>query len=77
MNEMIENDFCERVPLYDVYKPSWYIPHHGVYHRLKKKIRWVFDCSAKFNGMSLNDSLLTGPDLINSLLGIFLRFRKE
>ena len=36
MNEMIENNFCERVPLYDVNKPSWYIPHHGVYHRVKK-----------------------------------------
>ena len=77
MNEMIENDFCERVPVYDVNKPSWYIPHHGVYHRVKKKIRVVFDCSAKFNGKSLNDCLLTGPDLINSLLGILLRFRKE
>ena len=77
MNEMIKNDFCERVPLYDVNKPSWYIPHHGVFHRVKKKIRVVFDCSAKFNGKSLNDCLLTGPDLINSLLGILLRFRKE
>ena len=72
MNEMIKNDFCERVPVYDVNKPSWYIPHHGVYHRVKKKIRVVFDCSAKFNGKSLNDCLLTGPDLINSLLGILL-----
>ena len=49
MNEMIKNDFCERVPVYDVNRPSWYIPHHGVYHRVKKKIRVVFDCFAKFN----------------------------
>ncbi|KAL1277108.1 hypothetical protein QQF64_023781 [Cirrhinus molitorella] len=28
---------------------AWYIPHHGVYHpRKPKKIRVVFDCSAKF-----------------------------
>ena len=74
---MIEQKFCERVPIYDINKPSWYIPHHGVYHRVKRKIRVVFDCSAKFNGKSLNDCLLTGPDLINSLLGILLRFRKE
>ena len=33
MNKMIKNDFCERVPVYDVKKPSWYIPHHGVYHQ--------------------------------------------
>ena len=77
MNEMIENDFCEKVPLFDINKPSWYIPHHGVYHCVKKKIRVVFDCSAKHNGKSLNDSLFTGPDLINSLLGVLLGFRKE
>ena len=77
MNEMITNDFCERVPFYDVNKSSCYILHHGVYHRVKKKIRVVLDCSAKFNGKCLNDCLLTGPDLINSLLGILLRFRKE
>ena len=34
INEMIKNDFCERVPVYVVNKPSWYIPHHGVYHRV-------------------------------------------
>ena len=77
MNEMIDHKFCEPVPLHELSNPSWYIPHHGVYHRVKKKIRVVFDCSAKSNGRSLNQSLLTGPDLINSLLGILLRFRKE
>ena len=37
MNDMIEQKFCERVPIYDINKPSWYIPHHGVYHRVKRK----------------------------------------
>ncbi|XP_027879371.1 uncharacterized protein LOC114148348 [Xiphophorus couchianus] len=56
----------------------WYLPHHGVYHSKKPdKLRVVFDCSAKFCGTSLYDTLLTGPDLINSLIGILLRFRKE
>ncbi|XP_057700916.1 uncharacterized protein LOC130921262 [Corythoichthys intestinalis] len=56
----------------------WYIPHHGVYHPRKPgKLRVVFDCSAKFHGISLNDTLLTGPDLINSLVGVLCRFRKE
>ena len=33
----------------------WYIPHHGVYHpRKPEKIRVVFYCSARFNGILLN-----------------------
>ncbi|XP_070566165.1 uncharacterized protein [Ptychodera flava] len=56
----------------------WYIPHHGVYHPKKpEKIRVVFDCSAKFQGVSLNNLLLQGPDLTNNLLGVLLRFRQE
>ncbi|XP_074645890.1 uncharacterized protein LOC141902149 [Tubulanus polymorphus] len=55
----------------------WYIPHHGVYHARKKKIRVVFDCTARFNGVSLNEVLLPGPDLTSNLLGVLLRFRME
>nr|XP_043899053.1 uncharacterized protein LOC122780247 [Solea senegalensis] len=56
----------------------WYIPHHGVYHpRKPEKIRVVFDCSAKFEGTSLNDHLLTGPDLTNTLTGVLCRFRQH
>ena len=54
-----------------------YIPHHGVYHPKKPdKLRVVFDCSARFQGHSLNDHLLSGPDLTNSLLGVLCRFRR-
>ena len=42
MNDMIEIDFCEKVPLFDINKPSWYIPHHGVYHRHQCDITKMF-----------------------------------
>ncbi|KAJ8364608.1 hypothetical protein SKAU_G00134390 [Synaphobranchus kaupii] len=46
-------------------------------NRKPGKIHIVFDSSARYDGVSLNDVLLTGPDLNNSLLGILVRFRKE
>ena len=55
-----------------------YVPHTGVYHPKKPgQIRVVFDCSAQFNGVSLNDYLLQGPEFMNDLLGILCRFRQE
>ena len=53
----------------------WYLPHHGVYQEIKNKIRMVFDCSASYQGHSLNNELLQGPDLTNQLVGVLLRFR--
>lgn len=56
----------------------WYLPHFGVYHPKKPdQIRVVFDSSAEFQGVSLNKELLPGPDLMNSLVGVLFRFRKE
>ena len=55
---------------------TWYLPHHGVVNPNKpKKVRVVFDGSAEFLGTSLKKSLLKGPDLLTSLLGVLLRFR--
>ena len=55
----------------------WYIPHHGEYHPSKpRKIRVVFNCSAQFAGRSLNQEMLTGPDLTNPIVGVLTRFRQ-
>jgi hypothetical protein len=56
----------------------WYLPHFGVYHpRKPDHIRVVFDSSCEFQGVSLNKELLAGPDLMNNLLGVLMRFRQE
>ena len=53
-----------------------YIPHHCVYSKSKPdKIRVVFDAGAKCNNTSLNEHLLKGPDLLNKLVSILMRFR--
>ena len=56
----------------------WYLPHFGVYHpRKPNQIRVVFDSSCELQGVSLNKEFLAGPDLINNLLGVLMRFRQE
>ncbi|XP_060589840.1 uncharacterized protein LOC132744996 [Ruditapes philippinarum] len=55
----------------------WYLPHHPVVNPKKPgKVRVVFDCAAKYRGTSLNDNLLQGPDLTNSITGVLMRFRQ-
>ncbi|XP_032364376.1 uncharacterized protein LOC116678740, partial [Etheostoma spectabile] len=78
MNDIITRGDAEKVPQPDLKnQPAWYIPHHGVYHPHKPgKICVVFDCSARYQETSLNDHLLTGPDLTNTLVGVLCRFRK-
>ena len=81
INDVIAKGYAQRVssqPPTPMPGKVWYLPHHGVYHPKKpEKIRVVFDCSAKSEGVSLNDCLLQGPDLTNSLVGVLTRFRED
>ncbi|XP_075252013.1 uncharacterized protein LOC142344310 [Convolutriloba macropyga] len=56
----------------------WYLPHHAVTNPNKPgKVRRVANAASKFRGKSLNSNLLTGPDLLNNLVGVLLRFRQH
>ena len=81
MNEVIRKSYARKISEKAVNSAPgkvWYISHHGVYHPRKPgKVRVVFDCSVKYLGTSLNEQLLQGPDLTNSLIGVLTRFRQE
>ena len=79
MCELFSRGYAEKIETAAESSSCFYIPHHGVYNINKPgKVRVVFDCSAKETGKaSLNDCLLQGPDLTNSLMGVLCRFRLE
>lgn len=44
---------------------TWYLPHHAVLNPNKpRKVHIVFDATAKFESVSLNDKPLTGSDFL-------------
>ena len=64
----------------DTYKgPIHYIAHHDVLKPDSKStpVRIVFNSSANYKGHVLNDYWAKGPDLLNNLLGILIRFREN
>jgi hypothetical protein len=76
MDEVVSKGYAEKVPWEELDGEDgrkWYVPHHGVYHPTKGKLRVVYDCAATYRGSCLNDELIQGPDLTNSLLGVLLR----
>ena len=78
MQKIFDKHHAELAPPLKESQERWYLPFFGIYHPQKPgQIRVVFDSSAKFDGVSLNDVLLAGPDLNNSLVGVLLRFRKD
>ena len=80
MDDLLDKDYARKVNSQDPgpLGTRWYLPHHPVFNPQKPgKVRVVFDCSAKYYGTSLNDQLLQGPDLTNSLVGVLSRFRED
>ena len=48
-----------------VYSTTWSVPP-----KQTGKIRVVLDCSAEFKEVSLNQNLMSGPDLTNEIVGV-------
>lgn len=78
MGKILENNHAEVAPPVREEEECWYLSTFGVFHPQKpRQIRVVFDSSAQHSGISLNNVVLMGPDLNNSLLGVLMGFRKE
>ena len=73
----VEKGYLRKVPL-DEQLPNnvWYLPRFPVVRMDKTttKVRIVFDCAAKCNGISLNDMIYAGPKLQQDLFNVLVRF---
>ncbi|KRX11447.1 hypothetical protein T07_2622, partial [Trichinella nelsoni] len=70
IEEYIRNGWVEEVTSqHGQNGKTWYLPHHAVYKTVngELKCRIVFDGSAKYGGVSLNQCLETGPNLQTDL----------
>ena len=71
--QLLDLKIIERVENDDI-RNGFYLPYHAVYK--DDKIRIVFDgSSVSKNGLSLNDALDPGENLLNHIFDVFLRFR--
>ena len=81
MTGYIKNVYARKLSkkeVHEVGRRTWYLPHHSVFNENKaSKMRIVFDAAGENNGISLNKVLLTGPDLLNDLVGVPLRLRNH
>jgi len=82
MEEMCEMKFSRKLTEEDIknYKgPMHYISHHGIVRPGNEStpLRIVFNTSSNYKGHVLNDYWMKGPDLLNNLFGVLLRFREE
>ena len=81
IKEDLEKGYIVQVDISECFRTDnrreWYLPHHPVIHPHKPgKVRRVLNGAAKFHGYSQNNALLTGLDLLQSLIHIVYRFRQ-
>lgn len=78
MAALLQKGYAEPAPENRREERTWYLPCFPVLNPLKPgKVRMVHDAAAITKGVSLNDTLLTGPDLLQSLPGTLMRLRQH
>ena len=82
MKEMESMNFARKLTKNEIKSwkgPVHYVAHHAVVRPEKKTtpVRIVFNSSASYNGHCLNDYWYKGPDVLNNLFGVILRFRER
>ena len=75
MQNLISKSYIEKAskPVYDSGR-EWYLPY-SVTSQAKKCI--VYDGKSEYKGVCVNDVIMTGPDLLNPLVYVFARLRKD
>ena len=76
--EWIDKKYMRIVPEEETRtKDAYYLPHFPVFkgQAPNRKIRPIMDATAKYKGRCLNDHLLTGPNYMQDLSKVLLRFR--
>ena len=81
IRKLLENNYAEIIPGNENSSSEsclWYLPHQAVVNPKKpNRVRVVFDCASKYQGQSLNEKCLQGPDLNNKLIHVLTRFREH
>nr|XP_037876689.1 uncharacterized protein LOC119630667 [Bombyx mori] len=78
MEPLVAIGYTEPAPKTKTENRTWYLPHFAVVNPLKpEKLRVVHDAAARTRGVALNDMLLKGPVLLQSLPGVIMRFRQH
>ena len=74
-----KKNYIRKIDPSEVKDTKWYLPHFPVVKpdRETTKVRIVFDASAQYKGISLNNAIDQGPDLQQDLFQVLLRFRKN
>lgn len=65
-NPEFHKGYAKYAKIADEDRKSWYIPY-----------AFVFDCSGQFGCISINNELMSGPDLTNQLVEVLIRFRQD